>query len=162
MARHFGRSSRNMVRIDINTSPHYPVNRKLLRQAALETLKKIGIKSFVQLSISIVGDRKVKELNRKFRGQDKTTNVLSFPLYGPEVDLESLPKLGKTVPLGDVIVSYPVARMEAARDNMLVDHKIAHLVVHGVLHIVGFDHQDPVQTRQMERLEDEISELIGV
>lgn len=151
-----------MVRIDINTSPHYPVNRKLIRTAALETLKKIGVKSFVQLSISIVGDRKVKELNRKFRGQDKATNVLAFPLYSPDVDLESLPKLGKTVPLGDVIVSYPVARLEAARDSMLVDDKIAHLVVHGTLHVMGFDHIDPVQMSQMEKLEDEIYDLVGV
>ena len=80
-----------MVRIDINTSPHYPANRKLIRLAVEETLKKIGVKSFVQLSVSVAGDRKVRELNRKFRGKDKTTNVLSFPLYGSEVDLESVP-----------------------------------------------------------------------
>jgi probable rRNA maturation factor len=127
-----------------------------------ETLRKIGIKSFVQLSVSISGDRKVRELNRKYRGQDKTTNVLSFPLYGPEIDLETVPMLGKTVPLGDVIISYPVARLEAARDAVLVDHKLAQLVVHGVLHLVGFDHQDPFQMNQMEKLEDEIFDRVGV
>lgn len=151
-----------MVKIDINTSPHYPVDRKLVRQAVLETLRKIGMRSFVQVSVTVGGDRKVRELNRKYRGMDKTTNVLSFPLYGPEVDLESVPKLGKTVPLGDVIISYPVARLEAARDSVLVDHKIAQLVVHGVLHLVGFDHIDPVQMSQMEKLEDEIFDKVGV
>jgi probable rRNA maturation factor len=152
-----------MVRIDINTSPHYPADRRLIRLAASETLKKIGIKSFVQLSVSVSGDRKVRELNRKFRGSDETTNVLSFPLYGPEVDLESVPRVGKTVSLGDVVISYPVARVEAAKDNILVDHRLVQLTVHGVLHLVGFDHQDHFQTSQMERLEDEICEkVIGV
>ena len=151
-----------MVRIDINTSPHYPANRKLIRLAVEETLKKIGVKSFVQLSVSVAGDRKVRELNRKFRGKDKTTNVLSFPLYGSEVDLESVPKLGKTVPLGDVVISYPVARDEAAKDNILVDHRLAQLTVHGVLHLMGFDHEEPVQMSQMEKLEDDIYDKIGV
>jgi len=124
-----------MVRIDINTSPHYPANRKLIRLAVEETLKKIGVKSFVQLSVSVAGDRKVRELNRKFRGKDKTTNVLSFPL---------------------------VARDEAAKDNILVDQRLAQLTVHGVLHLMGFDHEEPVQMSQMEKLEDDIYDKIGV
>lgn len=145
-----------MVKIDIFTSPHYPVNRKIIRKAVEETLAKVGIKSFVQLGISVVGDRKVRSLNRKFRGQDKTTNVLSFPLHGPNTDLEAEPRAGKTVPLGDVVISYPVARLEAAGQNVLVDQMLGRLTVHGVLHLVGFDHEDEFEARQMEKLEDEI------
>ena len=145
-----------MVNIDIFTSPHYPVDRKIIRKAVQETFAKVGIKSFVQLSISIVGDRKVRELNQKFRGLDKTTNVLSFPLHGPDTDLDTVPKAGKTTPLGDVIISYPVARLEAADQNILVDQMIGRLTVHGILHLIGFDHEDSFEARQMERLEDEI------
>lgn len=144
------------VRIDIFTSPHYPVSRKVIRKSVEETLGKVGIKSFVQVAISIVGDRKIRSLNRKFRGQDQPTNVLSFPLNTPGTDLDSTQPTGKNVPLGDVIISYPVARLEAARDNVLVDQMIGRLTVHGMLHLVGFDHEDDFEARQMEKLEDEI------
>ncbi len=121
-----------------------------------ETLGKVGIKSFVQVAVSVVGDRKIRALNRKFRGQDKPTNVLSFPLNSPDANIDATPPTGKTVPLGDVVISYPVARLEAARDNILVDQMIGRLTVHGILHLVGFDHEEDFEARQMEKLEDEI------
>lgn len=145
-----------MVKIDIFTSPHYPVNRKILRRAIEETLAKVGIKSFVQIELSVVGDRKVRDLNRKYRGQDKTTNVLAFPQFGPNTDFSEQTPAGKTIHLGDIVVSYPVARLEAADQSVLVDQMIGRLAVHGVLHLVGFDHEDEFEARQMEKLEDEI------
>lgn len=143
-----------MVKIDIYTSPHYPVDRKIIRQAVGETLSKVGIKSVIQVGVSVVGDRKVRILNRKFRGQDKTTNVLSFPLNGPNTELEEVE--GKTTPLGDVVISYPVARNEAAEQNLLVDQMLGRLTVHGILHLLGFDHESDFEARQMEKLEDAI------
>jgi probable rRNA maturation factor len=151
-----------VVKIDIFTSPHYPVNRKIIRNAVKESLTKVGIKSFVQIGISVVGDRKVRSLNRKFRGQDKTTNVLSFPLHGPNTDLESTLRTGKTIPLGDIVISYPVARLEAAEQNILVDDMLGRLTVHGMLHLVGFDHEDGFEARQMEKLEDDIFAKAGL
>lgn len=151
-----------MVKIDIFTSPHYPVNRKIIRKSVEESLAKVGIRSFVQVGISVVGDRKVRDLNRKYRGQDKTTNVLSFPVDGPNTDFEASASSGKTVLLGDVVISYPVARLEAADQDILVDHMLGRLTVHGILHLVGFDHEDDFQARQMEKLEDEIFTKAGV
>jgi probable rRNA maturation factor len=151
-----------LVKIDIFTSPHYPVDRKVVRRAIDESLAKVGIKSFIQVSISVVGDRKVRELNRKFRGQDKTTNVLSFPLQGPNSDFDEAAPTGKTIPLGDIIISYPVARLEAAEQNILVDQMLGRLTVHGMLHLVGFDHEDDFEARQMEKLEDEIIAKAGL
>lgn len=151
-----------MVKIDIFTSPHYPVDRKVIRKAVEQSLVKVGIKSFVQVAVSVVGDRKVKSLNRKFRGQDKTTNVLAFPLHGPNTDFDESPQAGKTVPLGDVVISYPVARLEAAEQNVLVDQMLGRLTVHGVLHLLGFDHEDDFEARQMEKLEDDIFVKAGL
>jgi probable rRNA maturation factor len=151
-----------MVKIDIFTSPHYPVNRKIIRKAVDETLNKVGIRSFTQVSVSVVGDRKVRELNRKFRGQDKTTNVLSFPLHEGDTDFDKVGLSGKTTPLGDVVISYPVARSEAAEQSVLVDHMLGRLTVHGMLHLVGFDHEDEFEARQMEKLEDEIFAKAGL
>lgn len=145
-----------MVRIDIFTSPHYPVNRKTIRRSVEETLAKVGIKSFIQVGISVVGDRKIKALNRKYRGQDKTTNVLSFPLESSVSNLEEPPVTGRTTPLGDVAISYPVARLEAAENNLLVDQMLGRLAVHGMLHLLGFNHEDDFEARQMEKLEDDI------
>lgn len=145
-----------MVTIEIFTSPHYPVDRKIIRRAIEESMKKIGLKSFTQVTISIVGDRKVRDLNRKFRGQDKTTNVLSFPLHESSADLETEQLLGRTLNLGDIIISYPVARLEAAAENILVDQRLGQLSIHGMLHLVGFDHENEFEARQMEKLEDEI------
>lgn len=151
-----------MVKIDIFTSPHYPVDRKIIRKAVEESLSKVGIKSFVQIGVSVVGDRKVRALNRKFRGQDKTTNVLSFPLQASTADLEEVAPTGKTVPLGDVVISYPVARLEAAEQEVLVDQMLGRLAVHGVLHLVGFDHENDFEAHQMEKIEDEIFEKAGL
>jgi probable rRNA maturation factor len=148
-----------LVKIDIYTSPHYPVDRKVIRQAVGETLNKVGIKSVVEVGVSVVGDRKVRVLNRKFRGQDKTTNVLSFPLNGPNTELEVQ---GKTTPLGDVVISYPVARNEAAEQNLLVDQMLGRLTVHGMLHLLGFDHESDFEARQMEKLEDDIFVQAGL
>jgi probable rRNA maturation factor len=142
-----------VVRIDIYTSPHYPVDRKILRKAVTETLGKVGVQSMVQVGISVVGDRKVRILNRKFRGQDKTTNVLSFPLNEASADLENR---DQDTPLGDIVISYPVARNEAAEQNLLVDQMLGRLTVHGLLHLLGFDHENDFEARQMEKLEDEI------
>lgn len=149
-----------MVKIDIYTSPHYPVDRKVIRQAIGETLSKVGIKSVVQVGVSVVGDRKVRVLNRKFRGQDKTTNVLSFPLNGPNTEVEEV--AGQTTPLGDVVISYPVARNEAAEQNLLVDQMLGRLTVHGTLHLLGFDHENDFEARQMEKLEDDIFVQAGL
>lgn len=148
-----------MVKIDIYTSPHYPVDRKIIRHSVDKTLQKVGVTSIVQIGISVVGDRKVRVLNRKFRGQDKTTNVLSFPLNEAGSNLEDS---ASTTPLGDVVISYPVARAEAAEQNLLVDQMLGRLTVHGVLHLLGFDHENDFEARQMEKLEDDIFTQAGL
>jgi len=100
-------------------------------------LKKNGIVGSVEVSIAVVGDRKMRAMNKKYRGMDRTTNVLSFS----QVEGERTPLPDGELFLGDVIVSYPVVITEAARENMLIDDKINELVEHGVLHLLGFHHR---------------------
>jgi probable rRNA maturation factor len=99
-------------------------------------------------TILLADDRKLQALNRDFRGKDKATNVLSFP------GLEGY--------AGDIAIAYGVTAEEArAAAKKLADHA-AHLVVHGVLHLAGYDHERPKDARVMEPLEARILKRLGI
>lgn len=116
----------------------YRVNRKRIRTALSNLLNEQGINSPVEVSVAIVGDRKMRELSKKYKGEDKTRNILSFSL----VEGEKLQD-GQTgiLRLGDIVISYPVVITEAVRDEVLVDDKIDELVVHGMEHLLGTHHE---------------------
>jgi len=92
-------------------------------------------------------------LNSRFRGQEKPTNVLSFPA---DVHIP-----GRRT-LGDVVICMPVVVGEAARQQKAVDDHLAHMVVHGVLHLFGYDHQKDDDAQRMEGLEQQILRQLGV
>ena len=102
-----------------------------------ETLAANRVVGPVEVSIAIVGDRKMRALNKKYRNIDKTTNVLSFSQSEGEPTVLPSDKLY----LGDVIISYPVVISEAAQYNRLVDDWVAELVSHGVTHLLGIHHK---------------------
>lgn len=122
--------------VPVFVESRYKLNRKRIRQTVSETLSKNGVVAPAEVSIAIVGNRKMRALNKKYRGIDKTTNVLSFS----QTEGEGPPKPLDKLYLGDVVVSYPVVIEEAALEKMLVDDKIAELVEHGVLHLLGQHH----------------------
>ena len=112
------------------------------------------------IAIRIVGEDEGRSLNRHYRGRDYATNVLSFPGELPEG--VKLPK-GVTLPLmGDIVLCAPVVAREAAEQAKPVLHHYAHLTVHGVLHLLGMDHQDEREAECMERLEREILAGLGI
>lgn len=122
--------------IPIYVESRYKVDRKRIKQTVEHVLKNKGIVGPTELSVAIVGTRKMRTLNNKYRNIDKATNVLSFS----QIEGEATVMPNNTLVLGDVIVCYPVAIDDAARDNMLVDRKISELVEHGVLHLLGEHH----------------------
>ena len=93
-----------------------------------------------ELTVRIVGSRESRALNRRFRGKDKPTNVLSFPYGGPGV-------------LGDLVICAPVVNREAREQGKSPAAHWAHMVVHGVLHLRGFDHIRNAEARVMESRE---------
>lgn len=127
----------NTINIPIYIESRYRANRKKIKKAVLEVFKLNGVKSAVEVSVAIVGDRKMKSLNKKYRGLDKTTNVLSFSQL--EGGASVLPS--DVLFLGDVVVSYPQAILDAAQEEMLVDEKICELVAHGITHLLGIHHE---------------------
>ncbi|TVT58029.1 MAG: rRNA maturation RNase YbeY [Sedimenticola thiotaurini] len=107
----------------------------------------------VELVIRIVDLEESQQLNREYRGMDKPTNVLSFPFEAPEV-VES-------DHIGDLVICAPVVAAEAAEQGKPLEAHWAHLVVHGVLHLLGFDHINDQQAEEMENLEVEILANLG-
>lgn len=128
--------SHDSIRVDLFVESRYPLNRKRIKKTALEILKAHGVQGPAVVSIAIIGDRKMKILNKKYRGVDKTTNVLSFSLV--EGKASSMPS--DVLYLGDVVISYPQVIDEAAAQDMLVDDRIAMLVEHGLQHLMGTHH----------------------
>lgn len=125
------------ITVPIYVESRYKVNRRAIKKIVDETIRKNGVVGDAEVSIAVVGDRKMRAMNKKYRGMDKTTNVLSFS----QVEGEATPFPGGKLFLGDVIVSYPVVIIESARENMLIDDKINELIEHGVLHLLGFHHR---------------------
>lgn len=114
----------------------YQVNRKKIKETVERVISDRGITSPMEVSIAIVGDRKMRALNKKYRNLDKTTNVLSFAqMEGVQIN----PPTGNLT-LGDVVISYPVMIKEASFENMLVDDKISYWVAHGLQHLLGEHH----------------------
>lgn len=114
----------------------------------------------VEVSLVLADDATVHGLNRDWRGKDKPTNVLSFAALDDE-DAPQAP--GAPLLLGDVILAFETCRAEAeALGKPLVDH-LSHLVVHGVLHLLGYDHEDDeAEAEEMERLETRILAGFGI
>jgi probable rRNA maturation factor len=99
-----------------------------------------------EVSIVLTDDEAIRALNRQWRGIDKATNVLSFPAA----------KAGESRLLGDIVIAYETLRRECDAENLTFHHHLAHLTVHGYLHLIGYDHQDDAQAEAMEALESRI------
>ena len=127
----------NSISVPIFIESRYRVNRKRIKTTVIDTLQKNGVLGPCEVSVAIVGDRKMRSLNKKYRDLDKTTNVLSFSQT--EGAHSVLPP--DNLYLGDVVVSYPKVIEEAVLEKMLVDDKIAELVEHSVLHLLGQHHR---------------------
>lgn len=110
----------------------------------------------VELCIALTDDAGIRALNRTWRGQDKPTNVLSFPAPAAP----AIP--GMAVALGDVIVAYETLAREAQGDGKAIAAHFQHLVVHGVLHLAGHDHEDEGEAQAMEDLERRILAGLGL
>lgn len=136
-----------MINIIVSSDPRYDVNKTAIKTAVTAVLQRYRIGGKVELGVNIVGDRKMHELNRKYRGEDCTTDILSFALEDHHLtSLQHIPRIGfvaspdKWLRLGDIVISYPQALEDAAMDGISVDEEIKTLVEHGVNHLLGTHH----------------------
>jgi probable rRNA maturation factor len=137
------------------------VSKAWLRQAVKLTLIHTGISSTVELGLVIAGDETVHELNRSYRSVDRTTDVIAFALFerGGKAELFIAPP-DDVIHLGEVIVSYPQAKRQAEEQKHSLETEIALLVAHGVLHLLGYDHELPEQGEKMRAMESKVLEAI--
>jgi probable rRNA maturation factor len=114
------------------------------------------------LSLTFVGDRAMRRLNREHRGKDRTTDVLSFPLFEPF----GVPRRARAgdpeVMLGDVIISVDAAKRQAADYDATLAREIERLLVHGILHLLGHDHEKPGERARMSREERRLAKVIAL
>lgn len=117
----------------------------------------------LSLSVSLSTDTEVHTLNAQYRGKDKPTNVLSFPMY----DADDLPSLANTddgeVLIGDLILAHETCAREAAEKGVSFDDHATHLIVHGTLHLLGYDHEiSDADAEAMETLEIKALASLGL
>lgn len=132
-----------MAQVLIHADTRYPVNRKVVRRAITDTLYRFKVGDFAQVSVAIVGQRKMKQLARNFLGDEVEHEVLAFPQEDPKAQKAAFIQVPDGVlHLGDVVLCWPQVLEGAAKDGILVDEETYRLVSHGVEHLLGKHHED--------------------
>jgi probable rRNA maturation factor len=144
----------------VETSPLWrasPAVEQLVRRAIEASREASGVKILdgAEVSVQLSDDAQIRALNGRWRGVDKPTNVLSFRATGNG-------KIAAAPLLGDIVVAFETAELEAAQERTTLPDHVAHLVVHGFLHLLGFDHQSAFEADRMEALETRILAKLGI
>ena len=145
-------------------------SKELPTLAQLEQWAQLALRiadSEAEITIRIVDDEESNELNLQYRGKDKPTNVLSFPFEQPEFDdpelaAEMAAELGDVNYLGDLVVNAQLVAQEAMQQHKNVIDHWAHLVIHGTLHLQGFDHIEDDEAEAMETLEVQLLATLNI
>lgn len=132
-----------------------PLDTALLERAALETLRQVGASLESEATIVLEDDLRLHELNLQFLGVDAPTDVLSFP--GGEIDPDE-----EEVYLGDIIISYPRAQSQAQAGGHALKDELQLLVVHGMLHLLGYDHAGEGEKAEMWAEQEKVLSRLGI
>lgn len=136
-----------------------PLKRGQMKKQIETTLRHVGFDVDCEIGIACVDLAESQELNLQYREKDKPTNVLSFPSDIPEEMLSLL----DAEPLGDLVICIPVVLQEATEQQKTPSDHFTHLLVHGILHLLGYDHEtSEAEAEEMEALEIEILKKLGI
>jgi probable rRNA maturation factor len=127
------------------------VRARTLGALVRRTLASEDVSAPATVGVAITDSDTVRELNRRYRGEDAPTDVLSFSLDGGD---EFSAGAVADAELGEVVIAFPVAKRQAREAGHSIDAELAHLLVHGVLHLLGYDHQKPREAKVMRARED--------
>ncbi|NNJ75355.1 MAG: rRNA maturation RNase YbeY [Anderseniella sp.] len=146
------------IEVDETAWKEVPDPETLLRRAAGATETALGMDlSHAVLTISLATDDEVAQLNKQWRNKTGPTNVLSFPT-APAMPLPP----GEPRPLGDIILAAGVVKCEAEQQDKSLEDHLVHLAVHGILHIMDYDHISEAEATRMESLEVDILNVLGI
>lgn len=146
------------LKVPIFVESRYRINRKRVKSVVDKVLEKNEVTTPVEVSVAIVGDRKMRSLSKKYKGEDKTHNVLSFSQTDGADErsdgarlrakrdkgggIIDFPRNEDLLNLGDIVISYPEVIREASKEEVYVDDKVDELVEHGLLHLLGLHHEE--------------------
>jgi len=139
------------MEILISNEQDVPVDEDLLRDLADYALKYEGVSEGAELSVALVDEDKIRELNATYRGKDSATDVLSFSSEAFEEEAEEVPQL-----LGDVVICPSVASRQAQEYGQTFEQEMTLLLTHGILHLLGYDHITDEDAGEMEAHEKDI------
>jgi probable rRNA maturation factor len=142
--------------IDLQNDDHYPIDEALMRKAATCVLEQQQAKNESALSIVFMGDDEVAALNRQYRQIDAPTDVLSFPNQ-PTRGVPNQPPY-----LGDIVIAFPYAESQAQREGHALNDSLALLVVHGTLHLLGYDHDSMEHRAVMWAAQEQALSALGI
>lgn len=144
-----------MFEIDVQNEESHPVNEERLIAAVREVMQRHDVEDGTAVTIVITSNEEVAALNRDFRGVDSPTDILSFP-----ADIPPMP--GEPPYLGDLIIAYPYASAQAARLNHALMDSLSLLVVHGTLHLLGYDHDTLENKTEMWEAQSDALTALGI
>jgi len=156
--------------LEIHNFTQNEIDEGFFQKIAKETLRVAGIKDDAEISLAIVGDGRIRRLNKMYRGKNRVTDVLSFENKSIMPYLKrSFPKIKKSkniefveAPdnikrLGEIVICYPRARKQAKSLNHSLEKELTVLLVHGILHILGYDHEGgEIEAEKMKKMEEKI------
>ena len=139
---------------------------QIANQAFLETLFLLDLKpkSFA-CCVLACDNKKIKQLNNKFRGKNSPTNVLSFPASSENYEVKStltLTEAYNPLELGDIAIAFEICKKEANESQVKFEHHVYHLIIHSVLHLLGFDHEEEKNASKMEKIEVQVLTKLGI
>jgi probable rRNA maturation factor len=137
----------------INSQRKIKLDWQIFQKFAEDAIVKIHETENKTAAIAFVSDRKMRALNKEFRGKDKTTDVLSFPFEADEFDIEQ-------AFLGDIVISLEQAQRQSAENDLPLETEIKQLILHGILHLCGYDHE--TDDGKMNRRELELRETLRI
>ena len=148
--------------IDVQIAPALrpAFGRQLVRKVARRTLQKERLSQPAEVGVLLTTDEEVGRLNRQYRGIDGPTDVLSFSLEEGDERFNAPPDGVRW--LGEVVVSYPQAVRQASEYGHSVEREVAFLTVHGILHLLGYDHQGPEEESAMLGRQEEVLDSLGL
>ncbi len=149
-----------MIYLRNATRKHRIAERRIVRSATA-LLSATG-RPDATLSLSFVGDAAMRRINREHRAKDTTTDVLSFPFYEPFRVPKRPTQADPELLIGDIVISLDVAKRQAAAYDATLDEEIERLLVHGIAHLLGHDHEEPAERARMLREERRLAGAIGL
>lgn len=152
------------IEIDINDetekveSEHF----SLIKEVIVATLEHENIEGEIEVSVSLVDNDTIREINKEYRNKDAVTDVISFALNDNEEEEMQIVGGEEVNMLGDIIISIPRAKEQADQYEHSFERELAFLVVHGTLHLLGYDHMTEQEEKEMFSLQEEILQAYGL